>query len=339
MKNILAFTTFTLTALLVTAYPHELSMERYEKREQSASQFADSIKDCDTRFKFRLFGDEGDPVPDYDHVRRFKIGPKFHAATAILAQLWVFTLPEKLTVKQALIVHSILRQVKYKFTGTGTGMQGLGMAFALPFMQAMDHDIVAYKGPQGSLCARVVLSPDSDSSFLAVNGSRQEGKDLLAFGVIPAKDWVQDLYDTIIWDPAHQNGSIKLWPYIQEVKQFKNCLTPWCASREETYRLYNEEFDGTLLMEQPAAADKKWNDEDLVKVLDSCKDTPVFFTNISKAEEENPAWIVSRKDGTDRWVLDMVNSFDQKDRSESLTVAEIVQKVLPEYPELVFSKS
>ncbi|KAJ9121854.1 hypothetical protein QFC22_002477 [Naganishia vaughanmartiniae] len=82
--------------------------------------------------------------------------------------------------------------------------------------------------------------------------------------------------------------------------------------------------------------DQKWSLEAFTQALDTCDNTPVFFTNTMKTT--NPAWIVSAKE-RNGWRMDLVRSIDEEEQSVVYTLEDIISKVLPDYPDLVHVKA
>lgn len=210
------------------------------------------------------------------------------------------------------------------------------------FVLRSDINLTAYKGTPESGCNRVMISPDSHSTLWpATLNSTSWRRDPTA-ARDPAVNEIDfnmafstSLYDATIWSSLAQDDlHIVLWPYLNELKYFSQCQTPWCTSRDQVLAVYKDalDFEG-LSMEN--VNDQKWSPEAFEAVLASCDSTPVFFTDITKTE--NPAWIVSKKEDNG-WRMDIVRSADEQEQSVHYTLDDIISKVLPTYPDIVYVK-
>jgi hypothetical protein len=147
------------------------------------------------------------------------------------------------------------------------------------------------------------------------------------------------LYDSLVANLPKQQENIKLWPYMLEIQSFGECKSSSCASPDEVVELYtasSKVFNAAMEMEQSKESAKDENR--LRRVLDSCDTTPVAFIDVKNTDKEDPAWIVTSKDG-DGWILDMVRSGDQKKQSERFTFEKIIKDVVPSYPHLLHAKN
>jgi hypothetical protein len=147
------------------------------------------------------------------------------------------------------------------------------------------------------------------------------------------RSYTSGLYDSLVWNLPKQDENLNLWPYVLELLNFGECKSAGCATRDEVTKLYKNQIVNGLVLEPPTVT-AEWTKEYFSKVLDSCDKTPVAFINSANTQEEDPAWIVNRKDG-DGWVLDMVRSADQGERSETFTLDRIMSEVLPSYSDVL----
>lgn len=221
-------------------------------------------------------------------------------------------------------------------------------------LEQYDAKIIAFTGPQTS-CGRVALFPGNDSSLgtdWPLNCRRTESgwtgcheleKKLLA----RSPTYSSSLYESLHFDLPKQGEHIKLWPYVLEIMTFEECKTPQCATPDEIAKLYTganeasthfedgKSFENNLLLS--VSADLAVDPSRLSAILDSCAQHPVAFIDVENVQKEDPAWIVSRKQG-DGWILDMVRSGDEKERSELFTLDKIMKNVVPSYPRLLHAK-
>ncbi|KAJ9102344.1 hypothetical protein QFC21_002744 [Naganishia friedmannii] len=238
-------------------------------------------------------------------------------------------------------------QMQVKYPNQNAGM-------ALAFVLSFDNNITAYKGASGSGCERVSISPDSTSPMLSTNVNttnfrREENAGAQSSSVTQShlSDYTVGLYNAISWDALpHDEPLVILWPYLNEMRYFSQCTAPSCTTPEANLALYKDAlgFDEEKVkstgkeMVMETVKDQNWTPEELGARLGSCSETPVFFTDNTKTEK--PAWIVSSYvKETNDWRMDLVTSADEQRQSVVYTVEDIIAKVLPDYPDMVYVKA